>query len=163
MTTVDGASMNPSFPFVKRFTTVVNTMVDLDELKGLTLGQTIKYLRDDKGLTQTELSEDLGLSQKWGSDIERGVYKHSTPETLGKISEYFGIPDYILLSKAGFGSDRENATKFYELTKPDPEERAQSKRAIAEMRTEATSLIAKIPAGDLPYTLLTLKRLAKIR
>jgi transcriptional regulator with XRE-family HTH domain len=133
-------------------------MVDLNELGDLSLGKAIKYLREARGLTQDEFAEEIGMTQKWNSDIERGMYKHSTPETLFRISEFFGIPDYILLAKAGFGKDQASASQFHELTKPDPEEHEQNKQALADMRTEAHTMIDRLR----PMTLVAVLHLLRV-
>jgi transcriptional regulator with XRE-family HTH domain len=53
------------------------------------LVQNLKYLREQRGINQTKLSEDLGLAQ---SAICNWENNHRTPgiEMIIKLSEYFG-------------------------------------------------------------------------
>lgn len=85
--TVIDASIDSGFRTVKHSTSIASTMPDLPELQDASLGDIVRHLRTERGLTQFELGDELGKSQKWVSDIERGVYKHSTVETIRAIAD----------------------------------------------------------------------------
>lgn len=61
-----------------------------------TIGDRIKQLRDEAGLSQMELSEKIGLSQ---SAIARYELNKTEPKAsdIIKLSEFFGVSaDYLL-------------------------------------------------------------------
>lgn len=56
----------------------------------------IRDLREDKDLTQTEVAEILGISQRSYSNYENGVSQFQ-PEMLIKLSEFYKVSvDYLL-------------------------------------------------------------------
>lgn len=61
--------------------------------------------RKAKGLTQEELSEQIGISKNHLSGIERGVYLPTTA-TIIKICNILGFsPDYYLIGKIAIDED----------------------------------------------------------
>ena len=63
----------------------------------------IKFLREDKGLTQEKLAEDSGLTRGYISRLEKGTYGDDSPsiKTLRKIAKGLSEPLDFILSKAG--------------------------------------------------------------
>ena len=57
----------------------------------MTLGQRIKQARLEKGFTQKELSEKLGLSETYVSQYERDM-RNPKPESLKRIADALDIP-----------------------------------------------------------------------
>lgn len=70
------------------------------------IGKTVKSLREEAGITQTELSKYVGCSGQVISNVERGYTKPNT-ELINKLAEYFHVPaDYILgLTKSKWAAD----------------------------------------------------------
>lgn len=161
--TVIDASIVSGFRTVKHSTSIPCAMREMPELDDASLGDIVRYLRLQRGLTQTDLAHELDMSQKWVSDIERGIYKHSTVETIRDIAEFFDFPEHVLIVKAGFGKSRENAD--YILSEADPSKmRARRKQSIDEMHAEAIALIPKVnQPADLEIVLMTLRRFARVR
>jgi len=60
------------------------------------LGGRIKSLRQGRGLTQRELAEQAGLSEKYLGEVERGIC-NTTHEFLIKLADAFGIPITAML------------------------------------------------------------------
>lgn len=61
--------------------------------------------RKAKGLTQEELSEQIGISKNHVSGIERGIYLPTTA-TIVKICNILGhSPDYYLIGKITVNED----------------------------------------------------------
>lgn len=61
-----------------------------------TIGKTVKSLREEVGITQSELSKHIGCSGQVISNIERG-YSKPNMEVVNQLAEYFHVPsDYIL-------------------------------------------------------------------
>jgi transcriptional regulator with XRE-family HTH domain len=137
-------------------------MYDLSDaqIDELSLGQYLHYLRTQRGLTQYDLSDELNISQKWFSDIERGVYKHSRPERLRQIAEYFDVPAHVLFLKAGWADDPESGRR---MEVHDAPRRAQTKQTADEMRAEAIALLAKVKPSYLPIVLDTLRVMSRAR
>lgn len=60
------------------------------------IGEKIKKLRSDIGVTQLQLAEYAGCSGQVISNIERG-YTNPSAQVLNKIAEFFHVPsDYLL-------------------------------------------------------------------
>jgi len=60
------------------------------------IGERIKSLREEKKITQQELAQYLGVSQKTISNYEKEE-RSPDPETLRKIADYFDVTvDYLL-------------------------------------------------------------------
>lgn len=66
------------------------------------LGQTIKSLREDKGLTQQQLAKVAGISRVTLGKIERGEFGHTTVRVLDMILDKLGYEIEIKI-KSGFG------------------------------------------------------------
>ena len=80
----------------------------------MTLGQRLKKLREDRGLTAEQLANELSLLKTvvWGFEMDK---KEPTASQLLKYGEYFGVSvDYLIgRSETGFKSD----TKSKEIIK----------------------------------------------
>lgn len=70
------------------------------------IGKTVKSLREETGITQSELAKNIGCSGQVISNIERGYTKPNT-EVVNKLAAYFHVPsDYILgLTKSKWIAD----------------------------------------------------------
>lgn len=64
----------------------------------MTLGDKIKLLRKESGLTQLELGDKLGLSKANISKYEANVHEPSI-ETLNKLSDLFNVSVDFLLGR----------------------------------------------------------------
>ena len=60
------------------------------------LGNRIRAMREGRGLTQRELAEQAGLSEKYLGEVERGIC-NTTLEFLSKLADAFDIPMTALL------------------------------------------------------------------
>jgi transcriptional regulator with XRE-family HTH domain len=68
------------------------------------IGKRIKIVRQQKGLTQDEFAEQVGLSSKYISGIERGV-ENPTMDTLLRLAKVLGVQPYDLFL---FGESEES-------------------------------------------------------
>ena len=60
------------------------------------IGEKIKALRAESGITQLQLGKYVGCSAQVISNIERG-YSRPAADTLNKVAEFFHVPsDYLL-------------------------------------------------------------------
>ncbi|WP_275579798.1 helix-turn-helix domain-containing protein [Bacillus velezensis] len=55
-----------------------------------TIGSTVKKLREERGMTQRDVSEMMGIDHSYLSKIERGVQNPSL-NTIRRLSEFFGV------------------------------------------------------------------------
>jgi len=84
----------------------------------LPLGQLIHDKRIDAGLTQIEFAEAVGRSQKWASDIERGVIKAMHLSLLRKAATVLRIQPEELVLAAGMASSLSGARRIVDA-EPD--------------------------------------------
>ncbi|MCL5265140.1 MAG: helix-turn-helix domain-containing protein [Chloroflexi bacterium] len=67
-----------------------------------TVGQLIKRLRDERGLTQGQLAEYAGVTRPWVSKVERGATEKPEANRLGKLAPVLHVPSSVLLAAAGY-------------------------------------------------------------
>lgn len=61
------------------------------EPKDRAFGQKIKQIRQDRGLTQTDLAARMGRTSSWMSQVERGVQKVDRLDVLQGLSDALGV------------------------------------------------------------------------
>lgn len=67
----------------------------------LTLGQTLKAARKDRGLTQETVSRMVGIDTSYLSKIENDLVEHTpSVKTLAGLAEALGLDELILLDLA---------------------------------------------------------------
>ncbi|RAV17821.1 transcriptional regulator [Paenibacillus contaminans] len=91
------------------FTYSGNGVIPLSEFITL-LGNRIRQLRKEKGLTQAELGEKMQISQGYIGEIERGLVNVSM-ETLDKIVKALGITLYELFDFRDIDIDEQHLEK----------------------------------------------------
>lgn len=92
-----------------------------------TFGERLKFLRDQKGVTQEDLAELLGVNKQTISGYERGVRRpagETSLEVYEKLADYFNVDLMYLLGQSdmvvrlcGEGVDPENADILLEVTR----------------------------------------------
>jgi len=105
--------------------------------KGLfmTIANRIKRLRQERGWSQAQLGQRLGVHQKQISGYERGVHVPSA-DMLAKISEVFDVSlDYLILGGQTGGrrlevGDRELLRQMEEIDKLPEEEKSAIKTVL---------------------------------
>ena len=55
------------------------------------LGQTIKRLRTQRGLTQAQLAERAGISQPYLSQLEAGAKERPAVQIVQKLAQVLGV------------------------------------------------------------------------
>lgn len=62
----------------------------------LSFGERVRNLREDKDLTQSELGEQVNMTQRKSSYIERGKYEPSIDDIVS-LCKFFNVSsDYLL-------------------------------------------------------------------
>lgn len=89
------------------------------------IGNSIKSVRSQRGLSQVELAQKTGLAQNVISRIERDVHKPND-ETLKKVSEALGVPEdvfyYLALIEIGENVSKGPRARISTLIKAEIEE-----------------------------------------
>lgn len=63
----------------------------------MSIGENIKQIRKNKGLTQNELAKDIGISRSYLGDLEKNRRNPST-ETIEKLSKKLGVSVLYLIT-----------------------------------------------------------------
>ena len=71
----------------------------------MALAKYLRKKREDKGLSQRQLSVLSGVSNSEISRIETGTRRNTSPEVLRALAEPLGVPYEDLMVKAGYLSD----------------------------------------------------------
>ncbi|MGA9173778.1 MAG: helix-turn-helix transcriptional regulator [Thermoactinomyces sp.] len=65
----------------------------------MTFGQRLRFLREQRGLTQVDLAKKTGIKNHTLSNYERDE-RFPTPDSLAKLADFFGVTtDYLLYGK----------------------------------------------------------------
>ena len=91
------------------------------------LGECIRYLRKQRGITQVKMAMDLGTSQSAITDWERDMV---LPDAymLGRIADYFGVTVDYLLGREGSKKSGQlllTASELIELSSHLPPDKRQ--------------------------------------
>lgn len=62
------------------------------------LGQNVRRLRQQRGLSQEELALDAGMKRSYLSDLERGT-RNPSVKALGRLAEALEVDPAILLTQ----------------------------------------------------------------
>ncbi|WP_209122892.1 helix-turn-helix domain-containing protein [Alkalihalobacillus sp. BA299] len=73
------------------------------------IGETVKKLRLEKGLSLSELAESAGVAKSYLSSIERNIQSNPSIQFLEKISSVLGVSVETLLNE---NKDRKAATEY---------------------------------------------------
>ena len=66
-------------------------------------GERVKYLREQKGMTQADLAKKSGISRSYIAHIETGRYKSYRGNTLEKLSRALNLPSSVLIGESEHG------------------------------------------------------------
>lgn len=97
--------------------------------KPRTLSQIVRTARESAGLTQDELAEKIGKSQRWVSAIEAGEIKFPRKATLERMVFPLKVSFAELLIAAGYAASNAEAARL--ASSPDRKERTLGSRLDA--------------------------------
>ena len=104
--------------------------------------ETLKQLRESKGMTQSELAKELGVTLRTIQYYEKGTHFPADTNILNNIATTFDVPLQALVS----------STEFYKLLHSETEQSGkQSDRTeLYRLLQEVTTLFAggKLSSGD---------------
>lgn len=118
------------------------------------LGDKVRALREERGLTLKEVSEVTGHSLTYLSEIERNAIPPSL-ETLKQLAGFYCVPIGFLVNKhksSGFPSKLSNIRKIKEL----------SQKELALKAGVSSGLIAQLELGKANASLKTVSKLADV-
>lgn len=70
----------------------------------MTIGEKIKYLREQAGLTQTDIAKKIGIATQTIFKYEKNIVTNIPLDNIEKLAEIFNVsPAYLM----GWESDRE--------------------------------------------------------
>lgn len=109
----------------------------------MSLGDRLRKLREQKGLTQTEFAARLKIPNQNVSNYERG-FRQPDYETLQRFADYFEVTTDYLLGREDKKSANEEydfetwlndpkVSKFYKEFNESPEERREALMAVWEI------------------------------
>lgn len=79
------------------------------------LGELVKTRRKDLNMTQEELADKVGMSQRWVSNLETGGVKRSRIDTLQQLSVALSLPLDDLVIAAGMAESVSAARRVVAL------------------------------------------------
>ena len=83
------------------------------------------------GISGAKMSDDLGMSRSFMTELRKGRAKSITIETAAKIADYFGVSvDYLL----GGDEGKEKAPAIPDFTRKDQRDIAKDLEAIIQDR-----------------------------
>lgn len=118
----------------------------------VSLGDKIRMIRQEKGLSLKDLSARTGISFTYLSEIERGVL-HPAADTLNKIAAALEVPLSLLLSYSEnwIGKKIKSVRESLGLTQS----------ALAAQAGVSAALIGQIEAGKVQPSLKTIEKIAQ--
>lgn len=81
------------------------------------IGDLLRELRKERGISQEQLAEDLGVAQETVSGWERGLWI-PRPRVLRRLAGYFQVPEAELLIVANWARTAEEARRVAESDRP---------------------------------------------
>lgn len=93
----------------------VNTDASLESVEATTLRDLVRASRIERGMTQTELAEAVGMSQRWLSNLETGNIDMPRPDTMRRLSDALALPLADLYVAAGRAKTKAEAERIAEL------------------------------------------------
>lgn len=106
------------FSLVK--TVILNWVITMIDYKSI--GRRIAFYRKKSSMTQGALSERLGVTESYISQIERGAAKIPFSR-LGEISDLLQVDIALLVSDRAILPETPMNTEIYEIIKDWPQER----------------------------------------
>lgn len=117
------------------------------------LGDKIRALREERGISLEEMSQKLGLSLSYLSEVERGKRTPSL-QSLYNICRYFSIPVSLLISTPA------KMRVIGQKIKLNREAKGLTQKQLARMSGLSSGLIAQLEAAKVQPSLKTIESLA---
>lgn len=76
----------------------------------MTLGEELKALRNQKGLSLRQVEEKAKVTNGYLSLLENGKVKQPSPDVLHKLAKAYEVPYELLMEKAGYITKKATAS-----------------------------------------------------
>ena len=103
------------------------------------IGPRIKASRKASGYTQEKLSELIGVSVQYVSDLERGVVGTSIPTLIRICNVLHVTSDYLLLGRTAHSAHQDDAPEIYQKVFLLPKEKRVYVDSSCQLLLEALS------------------------
>lgn len=154
---IERGAKKPSLKVLERIAQSLNInkslLIELDQnLQSIKLGDKLKIIRESKGLSLTELADQVNLSVSYLSEIERNnTYPAAT--TLRVLADKLEVSLVSLMGKAGpLGSKLRIAREEQHLTQVE----------LAQAAGVSPGLIGQIEHGKVQPSLQTIEKIAQV-
>lgn len=124
------------------------------------LAALVRERREALGLTQVDLSDQVGMSQEWASNIETGKVRTPRIKTLNRLAGVLGVDVDELVVASGYAQTKAGANRLSAIAEP-PELYRTDAQTIEHVRTALLALVTVAEA--LPQTPEIAQSLAIIR
>ncbi len=118
----------------------------MEELKVASLGEAVRYYRDQAGLTQEQLAERLGVTREAVRKIETGKTRRPGNDLLRKMEDVIGLSyrrSLDLMGEVEPDDDDPLRVLLIQIAAlPDPEERRQAWRTLDPQVRDAIMRLA---------------------
>ncbi|KYH31866.1 helix-turn-helix domain-containing protein [Neomoorella mulderi] len=151
---IERGHKRPSLKTLDKICSALNipreTLIPAENSVGL--GDKIRLVRQEKGLSLKDLSAKTGISFTYLSEIERGVL-HPAADTLSKIASALEVPLSLLVSHTEnwIGKKLKDVRESLGLTQS----------ALAAQAGLSPAMIGQIEAGKVQPSLNTIEKIAK--
>jgi transcriptional regulator with XRE-family HTH domain len=123
------------------------------------LGDRLRQLRQERGLSLRDIERDFGINSGYLSQLERNEVANPTPSVLQKIARAYGEPIDVLMEWAGYierdpgglSPNRQRALKYIPEDISDEELRAL-KAVLKALRSGRTATAFQTHQSDLELT-----------
>lgn len=124
------------------------------------IGERLRELRTEQGLTQTDLASKVGVTTTIISNIERG-YSGAKSSIIDSLAEYFNVPTDYLLGRTSvrFKSSRKS-TVFSERLKRLMDTNHISADDLAEAAGTSNDELQSILSGDTQPGIATMAKIS---
>lgn len=153
---IERGSKRPSLKSLEKLAAALNvTKAQLIEGEprgtSLTIGEKIRVLRGEKGLSLSALAERAGISVSYLSEIERGAVYPSLA-TLKRLAQELGVPALVLIGNEGSLGHKLRMLR---------EEYGMTQAQLARLAGVTAGLIGQVEQGKVQPSLKTLEKLAQ--
>ncbi|SHJ32156.1 helix-turn-helix domain-containing protein [Desulfofundulus thermosubterraneus] len=154
---IERGSKRPSLKTIEKLAAALNVpraqLIEGDVTdRGLSLGDKIRIMRNEKNLSLQELAERAGISLSYLSEIERGTV-YPALSTLKRIAEALEVsPTSIMGQEGSLGHKLKALREEYGLTQAQ----------LANLAGVTAGLIGQIEQGKVQPSLKTLEKLSEV-
>lgn len=154
---IERGTKKPSLKVIDKLarTMNINKSLIIDVEQGtaeISLGDKLRIMRENKGMSLTELASQVGLSVSYLSEIERNNVYPATA-TLRNIAEKLGVSVATLIGKISPLGSRLKAAR---------EEQGLTQVELAKSAGVSPGLIGQIEHGKVQPSLQTLEKIAQV-